>query len=51
MSRRNRPLTRKQRRGLDSLLKQVAEVREAATGGKKPGGETTNSPVRMAAES
>jgi len=40
MSRRNRPLTAKQRRGLEDLLKQVSVVRSAATG--KPQGEKSN---------
>lgn len=35
MSRRNRPLSRKQQRGLSDLLKQVAQVRETATGKAK----------------
>jgi len=49
MSRRNRPLSKRQRRGLDDLLRQVAQVKEMAISGK-PGEEMINSPVRMAAE-
>lgn len=35
MSRRNRPLSKRQRRGLEALLKQVSAVRSAAVGIKK----------------
>lgn len=39
MGKRNRPLSRKQQRGLDHLLQQAAKVRDTTTGGKTPKGD------------
>ena len=41
MSKRNRPLTAKQRRALSDLMRQVSAVRSAATG-KAPKGDDEN---------